>query len=388
MTLEELLLKGEDSTLQFKAKVTNIDALAAEMAAFANGEGGTILIGVSDTGEVVGLNPEEVRNHNNLISNAASQHIRSPLNVTTENILTSNNQVVIKISIPKGLDKPYFDKNGVIWLKTGSDKRRINSKEELKRIFQVSGQFHGDETKTKATVEHLDQLRFRLFIEKNYELSIPNEPEQLKQLLINMDLASEDGQLNLAGVLLFTARPEWVVPAFTPKAVSYPHATFSETDYWDSIELTGPLDEAYDRGFKFIRNHLHFKGTPNEVNGESTPEIPLIALQEILVNALVHRDYLIQAGVRIFIFIDRIEIHSPGHLPNNLTIERVKAGISNLRNPIIASFVAKGVLPYKGLGSGITRAMKAFPALELIDDRERNQFSAIFKRPPAPRLEN
>ena len=75
--------------------------------------------------------------------------------------------------------------------------------------------------------------------------------------------------------------------------------------------------------------------------------------EELLVNALVHRDYLVSASVRLFVFDNRIEIISPGHLPNNLTVEKIRTGNSNIRNPILVSYVAKGLLPYHGLGSGI-----------------------------------
>ncbi|MDB5694430.1 MAG: ATP-dependent helicase RecG, partial [Alphaproteobacteria bacterium] len=75
------------------------------------------------------------------------------------------------------------------------------------------------------------------------------------------------------------------------------------------------------------------------------------------------------------VFSNRVEIISPGRLPNNLTIANVKAGNSNIRNPILASFAAK-LLPYRGLGSGVLRAIKAYPDIDLIDDREANLFRA------------
>jgi ATP-dependent DNA helicase RecG len=109
------------------------------------------------------------------------------------------------------------------------------------------------------------------------------------------------------------------------------------------------------------------------------PEIPRIALEEIIVNALVHRDYFISASIRVFVFDDRVEIISPGHLPNNLTIENIKAGNSNTRNPILASF-ANQILPYRGYGSGILRALSAYPAIDFVDDRDGNLFKAIFWR--------
>ena len=101
--------------------------------------------------------------------------------------------------------------------------------------------------------------------------------------------------------------------------------------------------------------------------------------EEILVNALVHRDYFTNAPMRLLIFTDRIEIISPGHLPNHLDAEQIRFGLSNLRNPALASH-AFHLLPYRGLGSGIPRAMAAWPDIEFIDDRRGNQFKVMVRR--------
>lgn len=165
---------GEDSTRQFKRDVTNSDALAAEMAAFANSAGGTIFLGVADDGTTPGLSADDVKRLNQLIGNTASQSVRSPLTVSTKNVALPNGRVVVVLAIPKGIDKPYFDRNGVIWLKAGSDKRRVNSKEELRRLFQVSDQFHADELPTKTGVDALDELRFRDFLRDTYGQKLPS----------------------------------------------------------------------------------------------------------------------------------------------------------------------------------------------------------------------
>lgn len=95
------------------------------MVAFSNAKGGRILIGVANRGIITGIPRENVDRINQLISNAASQHVRSPITVQTENILMPLGRVVIVLTVPKGIDKPYFDNHGVIWLKNGSDKRRV-----------------------------------------------------------------------------------------------------------------------------------------------------------------------------------------------------------------------------------------------------------------------
>ena len=160
--------------------------------------------------------------------------MRSPLTVQTENIPADNSRIIIVLTVPKGMDKPYFDKNGVIWLKSGADKRRIHSKEELRRLFQSVDQFHADELPTKGGIDKLDKLRFRDFLRDIYHQEFPEDPQSLTRLLQNMNLAADNGMLNLAGVLLFAEKPEWIKPQFIVKAIRYPGNDIHSTTYLDT----------------------------------------------------------------------------------------------------------------------------------------------------------
>ncbi len=371
---------GEDSRRQFKRDVTNIDSLAAEMAAFANSEGGTIFLGVADDGSLPGLSRLEVTRLNQLISNAASQHVRSPLTVQTENVAVGDDHIAIVLSVPKGQDKPYFDRNGVIWLKSGSDKRRVNSKEELRRLFQSVDQFHADELPTKAGIDKLDKLRFRDFLRDAYNQPFPDSPVELLKLLQNMNLATDGGVLNLAGVLLFAERPELIKPQFIVKAVRYPGNDIHASEYIDSEDFVGSLTRMFENALAFIMRNQRKVQAGQGINTIGMPEIPSAVFEELLVNALVHRDYLVSAPVRLFIFDNRIELVSPGHLPDNLTVPKIRTGNSNIRNPIIVSYITKGLLPYRGLGSGIKRALENWPAIDFIDDRDCCLFTVTIHR--------
>lgn len=378
--LKAQIALGEDSRRQFKQDVTNADSLAAEMAAFANSEGGTIFLGVGDDGSLPGLGRTDVARLNQLIGNAASQHVRSPLTVETENIRVDRERVVIALTIPKGQDKPYFDRNGVIWLKTGADKRRVNSKEELRRLFQSVDQFHADELPTKAGIDKLDKLRFRDFLRDMYKQPWPDSPAELLTLLQNMNLATDDGLLNLAGVLLFAERPEWIKPQFIVKAIRYPGNAIHVSEYLDTEDFAGPLPEMFNGAMAFVIRNLRKVQAGQGINAPGVPEIPPVVFEELLVNALVHRDYLVSAPIRLFIFDNRIEIISPGHLPDNLTVAKIRAGNSNIRNPILVSYIAKGLLPYRGLGSGIKRALEDWPEIDFTDDRDGCLFTATVHR--------
>lgn len=378
-TVKQEIAKGEDSGRQFKRDVTNDDSLATEMAAFANADGGSIFLGADD-GKIVGLTPVDVRRINQLVSNTLSHHIRSPITVHSQNIKVRNDLLIILLEILRGIDHPYFDRNGVIWVKSGANKRRIHSKEELRRIFQSVDQFDADELPTKAGIENLDALRFRDFFRNVYQTDLPEAPEARVRLLQNMNLATVDGKLNLAGVLFFAERPEWIKPQFIVKAIRYPGKEVHVSQYVDTEDISGPLQNVFKDSLAFINRNLRKVQAGRGVNAPGIPEVPPSVFEELLVNALVHRDYLIDAPVRIFMFDDRVEIISPGHLPNHLTVAKIRAGNSVIRNPILVSFASKGLLPYRGLGSGIKRALEDWPGIEFKDDHEGNLFVSVVPR--------
>ena len=371
---------GEDSTRQFMIDVTNGDALAAELVAFANADGGTIFLGVADDGSTPGLSHDDVRRLNQLISNTASESVRSPIAVSTRNVALESGRMLIVLTIPKGVDKPYFARDGVIWLKAGADKRRVNAKEELRRMFQSTAQFFAEEQPTKACVDDLDTLLLRTFFQNTYQQDLPSDREKRISLLSNMHLATTDGTLLLAGLLLFGEHPQRFTPQYSVKAVKYPGVSIHVSNYDDTEDCCGSLRRVYDDALAFILRNLRKVQADGGVNSLGVPEIPRVVFEELLVNALVHRDYTVCAPIRIFVFDDRFEIISPGTLPNNLKVENLRAGISNLRNPTLASFAAKGVLPYRGLGTGVQRAMEAWSAIDFCDDRERGQFVVIVRR--------
>ncbi len=376
--LNDLIARGEDSSLQFKEDVNNSTSLAGEIVAFSNASGGRILIGVADDGSVPGLELQDVRRINQLISNTASQNVRSPVTVQTENIPLGQGKTVIVLSIPDGIDKPYFDNTGVIWIKSGSDKRRINSAEELRRLFQSVEQVHADKVPTSVGVASLDAGLFRSFMVKQYNQDIPDNESELLALLTNMNLA-RDGHINLACLLLFGKNPQFQKPEFIVKAIAYPGPEIHSTSYEDSEDFEGTLQDLYKGAQAFIKRNLR-KEQRLGVNSPGEAEIPHAVFEEIIVNALLHRDYFIVAPIKIFIFSNRIEIHSPGHLPNDLTVERIRAGNSVMRNPILASFGSKNLLPYRGLGTGVSRAVSEWPYIDFEDDREANLFKVTVHR--------
>jgi predicted HTH transcriptional regulator len=377
--LIDLLSTGEDSRHQFKENFTNADALAAEIVALSNTVGGKIFIGVRNDGSVVGLSGPDTDRMNQLISNSASQNVRPAVNPLTENVAHPSGTVMV-LTVPEGVNKPYMDRNGAIWVKSGSDKRKATSREEIQRLFQQAGLVHADETPVAGlTMGDVDMTYFGTFFEQQFGEPLAHNSQPLPQLLTNMNLMSQ-GKLNVAGSLLFAKSPQFALPAFIVKAVAFVGNEIEDDRYIDSRDITGKLADVFQQTLGFIIANTRAVQGEQGFNSQGQAEIPRIVWEELVANALIHRDYFISAPVRVLVFANRVEIISPGHLPNNLTIENIKAGNSNMRNPILASFASK-LLPYRGLGSGLLRALKAWPQIELIEDRAGNLFKVIVARP-------
>ncbi|NUM43014.1 MAG: ATP-dependent DNA helicase RecG, partial [Leptospiraceae bacterium] len=145
-------------------------------------------------------------------------------------------------------------------------------------------------------------------------------------------------------------------------------------------DFTGTIPVLFEKGMDFLKSNLMFIQSGESFNSPGKLEVSSIALEELLQNALVHRDYFKNSPIRLQIFENRIEIISPGKLPNSLTVEEIKFGNPVIRNNQIVSFSIH-TLPFSGLGSGIKRALSQQPNIELINDIEGEQFRVIIPRP-------
>lgn len=383
--LIEMIGRGEDSHTQFKQSqdVTNAQSLAGELVAFANDKGGRILVGVSDQGEVTGLSTVDIRRINQLVANTATNNVRPPINPETENVLVGDRLVMV-VTVREGISKPYSDNSGVFWVKCGSDKRRVTSREEIQRMLQSVDLVHADEVPVAgATVADVDLAHFREFLEKQRGATLEETGAPLSRVLENLSLA-RNGTLNLAGLLLFGANPQKHKPEFLLKAVSFVGTDPAGDRYRDSQDIAGCLREIHAQTMSFLQRNLRRLQAGQGFNTEGELEVPAFALEELVVNMLLHRDYFISAPWRVMLFDDRIELISPGALPNNLTVENIRNGVSNMRNPLLASFGTKE-LPYRGIGTGIRRALSAVPSLGLASSHELNLFTATIPRRSDPR---
>lgn len=369
---------GETTTLQLKETVTNVVSVSQEFVAFANTKGGRLVIGINDkTGDVTGLSFQDLQRIQNLLTTAANDHVKSPIIIETEVVDVAGKKVLVA-TVPEGADKPHTDKDGLIFLKNGADKRKVTSKEELARLLQSGGNLSAEEQIiAKSALEDLNWEKFKKFFEEKYRE--PCQKEDLGRHLRNLDLG-KDGKLNIAGALLFGQNTQRLTPAFFIAAAWFWGNDITDQFYRSSENIIGTLDEQYRRGFDFILSKLQKLQGDRPVNSLGQAEIPEIVITEILVNALVHRDFFINDSIKIFVFQNRIEIISPGKLPNSLTAEMIKKGVRKSRNNILVSF-APDLLEYRGFGSGILPALQAYPHIDFINDVEGEQFKVVIQRP-------
>lgn len=375
--LLKIIQRGEDTKHQFKRNIDNHESLAAELVAFSNSEGGQLFIGVDDDGTITGLTTDDVRRLNQMISNASSQIVNPAINVTSEN-LEFEKGIVIVVTVPDGISKPYMDSKGIIWIKTGSDKRKATSREEIQRMFQKEGIIHADETSvTGFSYTNIDMDYFSDFFRKQYGKELANQDIPLSKILENMNLV-HNGNFNIAGAVLFAKNPSFYLPLFIVKSVAYYNEVTTDLEYKDKLQISGKLSDIFYQTVSFIMQNIPRVQGGQGFNSEAVSIIPREVIEELVANALVHRDYFVPAAIRVFVFSDRLEIISPGHLPNNLTVENIKNGNSVSRNPILASFASR-ILPYSGIGTGIQRALRLYPDIDFIDDRDSNLFKVVLR---------
>lgn len=381
--LLDIINMGETSKVQFKVNLFSPDQLAAEMVAMSNSLGGMILIGVKDkTGEITGLDYDKLQEYNNQIGNIATNKVIPNIYVTSEVVSVDNkgSKKVLIIHIREGINKPYKDNNLSVWVKQGSDKRRVTDNLEMLRLFQSSGNLSADEMEVYgSSIKDIDKDKFEQYFKKEFQQTIKEKNLDFEKAL-KIKKAIRKDQLTLAGLLFFGKEPQHYRQAFCIKAVSFWGNSIGGNEYKDSRDIVGTIPDMFYEGIRFFNVNLKHTQQDQNFNSPGILEISKIALEELLQNALLHRDYFKNSPIRLMIFDNRIEIISPGKLPNNLTVEEIKYGNPVIRNNQLVAY-AVHILPYKGLGSGIKRAIESQPDIEFINDIDGEQFIVKIPRP-------
>jgi len=356
LEVSDRIAAGEDERTEFKLLLDNKEKIAADIVAFANAQGGWMLFGVDDTGSVQGVADPTALERD--LTNLCRQNCIPALRPSIEIIDIAGKPVVLMTIV--GPDKPYKSNRGIYYLRVGTTRREA-TQAELARIFQLRGKVHYDETPVVgATLDDLNLVVFSRYYRDQFEEPLDEADIALPVLLQNMRLAIElSGRLHLtlAGLLLFGEDPQAHLPYTRLSAVRFDGVEMSER-MLDRRELRGTLPEIIDGTEAFLRNNVRITAEITGFRRQDRPQYSHFALREAVVNAVAHRDYSITGTqIRLFIFDDRVEVYSPGQLPNIVTLDNVRYGAHYERNSRLCT-----VLTHLGfmsdIGTGIPRMIR------------------------------
>jgi len=389
---------GEVSEVQFKERVLDKYDIACELVAFSNSHGGKLVVGIKDkTGETNALSYSEVQETTNLLSDIASENVVPSILIKIDTVELDDGNLVVA-TVKEGLNKPYHDNKGIVWVKNGADKRKVFDNAELAEMMTDCGSFAPDEAGVRdATVNDLDAATIKLFLGNRFERVLEKKGltgdafkeasldticsaiakgHDCEKILRNLRFIRPDGTLTVAAMLLFGKYTQRWMPMMTAKCICFAGNSVGSKVFRDKVndaDMEGNLLHQYDTIMDFFTRNLHNVQVGDEFNSMGKLEIPYTSLVEFTVNSLVHRSLNMKAPVRVFIFDNRVEIHSPGALPNGLTIDDIKAGTSMPRNMFLFNN-AIYLLPYTGVGSGITRALDEDVNVTFVNNDKAQEF--------------
>jgi len=341
--ISELIKTGEGYTIEFKKSISK--SLSKEICAFANASGGKIIVGVKNDGNIVNSefnndDLSQIQDYANNLDPAIKVHIDKVKNI-------------LVIYVPEGKEKPYRSSRG-FYLRVGANSQKL-SRDEIKKLFQkenhikyerkISFDFNYSEIDTEKYKEYLNNAK------------ISNKLSQ-SHVFRNLNLLT-DNKLNNAAILFFGKN---VYKYFLNSSIICGlYKGKSKTNILDRKEFKEDLINNFERAFKWIQSKLNTNFIIKGTKRIEKLEIPEEVIRELLLNAIVHRDYISNGHVQVDIFIDRIEISNPG----SLLFDRKELGnISVSRNPIIQDLMFRANYVEK-IGSGINRIKKILSEEEI-----------------------
>ena len=367
--LLELISRGEGPTLEFKRDGLQIESLAKALVAFLNLEGGTVLVGVEDDGSISGTKRANIEEW---VAEACRTKIEPPIVPLLSWIRSIEpNRDVLAVEVTLGPDKPYarvHNNHRTYYIRVGSTSREAGQ-EELGRMYQASGRLrYGAKPVPGANLDSLDRRRLRDYLTRVLEGETPKDRDLSgwETLLRNLELmTSSAGQYvaTVDGLLLFGRLPSRYVPQSGIRAICYPgievdYATRADEDLRGpmvslcaedgSLVEAGLVDQVWD----FVRRNTTPTAHLEDARRVDRWEYPEEVVREVVVNALVHRDYSIAGtDIMLALFKDRMEVVSPGRLPNTVTVDGMRSGARYARNQTLVNVMRDyGYVDARGMG--------------------------------------
>ena len=389
--LFEIIRNGENSGVEFKRDVVQSHDLAKELVAFANFEGGIVLLGVEDDGSVSGITrdkPEE------FVMTTCRDKVRPgliPFYEVVKDVAPGKDVAVVRVSRGFDVHTLWHNNKNIYSIRVGTQSREPTP-EELGRLFQQRGGFRAElRPVSGATIADLDIRRLRNYFVQVRQQDVPDDSDEAawRTLLFNTEIMVDDG-ITVSGVLLFARIPNRFLPQAGIDAAAFP-GTNKDYPARERAALRGPMTPLLNDGGEIVEaglveQALAFMNRNVAIAGrleaggarrEAIPAYPAEAVREAIVNALVHRDYLLSnTDIEVSIYDDRMEIVSPGRLPNGITPARMLTGCRAARNQLIKDVMRDyRYLEHSGMGipRKIVKCMREHNGTEpvLIEEGER-----------------
>jgi len=351
---------GEGPQQEFKRLIDNTESVAGEIVAFANSEGGTLYLGVEDDGSIAGVaDPEAVFQ---TLTHLCRDRCIPPISPIIEQF-DLGGRAILALTVNPALNrlKPYRTAGGRFFVRVGRNKQDATGR-ELVRIAQAAGELHYDESPVLgAGLPELSLPAFEAYHRTQFGLTLDEQVTQsgldLPRLLRNLRLLhSLDGEqtLSVAAVLVFGQAPQRWLPHSRLSAVAFA-GNDEDSDILDRREIMGRLPGIIDDTRVFLERNIRMPAREHGFGREDIPLYDRTALGEAVVNAVAHRDYSLSGSqIRLFLFRDRIEVRSPGRLPNSVTLDNIKLGVHAERNRAICTLLTQ--LGYmSAIGTGVPR---------------------------------
>jgi ATP-dependent DNA helicase RecG len=387
--LLEIIGHGESSEVEFKRDVVQNHDLARELVAFSNLGGGSVLLGVEDDGAVSGITRADLEEW---VMTACRDKIRPgiiPFFEVVRNVEPGKDVAIVRVTRGYDVHSVWHNNRNTYYIRAGTQSREP-SPEELGRLFQQRGSFRAElRPVSGSTVADLDLRRLRDYFGRIRQQEVPADEDEAawKLLLVNTEIMAEEG-VTMGGMLLFGRTPNRFLAHAGIDAAAFPE---TEKDYAarERATLRGPMTSLQgadgslienglvERALEFVRRNTPVSAVLEDGRRIEKPAYPPEALREGIVNALIHRDYLLTStDIELAIYRDRLEIISPGRLPNGITPARMRAGTRAARNQLLKDVMRDyGYLEHMGMGipRKIIQAMKSHNQTDpgLIEDQDR-----------------
>lgn len=363
--LLELITNGENSGVEFKQDTVDNRAFAKELVAFANFQGGLVLLGVDDDGTVVGITRARLEEW---VMTACRDKIRPeliPYFELLKDVEPGRDVSVVRVDRGWTVHHVWHDQHSTYYIRVGTVSREA-SKEELERLFQQRGGFRLETRPVSgSSFADLDRRRLTDYFGRVRQQTVPTDDEGWQTLLVNTEILADEPLFpaTVAGLLLFGVNAIKYLPQAGIDAAAYQGR---EKDYAarERATLRGPMlpllgaaglveNGLVEQAVEFVRRNTtvaaHLEIGARRVEEWTYPEG---AIRETIVNALVHRDYLLSGtDIELSIYEDRIEVISPGRLPNGITPDRMRVGCRAARNQLLKDVMRDyGYLEHMGMG--------------------------------------